>query len=106
MLVEVNVSGELSKSGCTALELPQILADLALQPSLQAVGLMTMPPVSEDASEARFYFDRLFELREAFGGATYLPELSMGMSHDAEQAVAAGATHVRIGSAIFGSRSS
>lgn len=105
VLIEVNVSGEASKSGCTPEEVPKILEAAASQPSIRVTGLMTMPPASEDAREARPYFDCLRELREKWGGPTRLPELSMGMSHDAEEAVAAGATYVRIGSAIFGWRS-
>lgn len=105
VLIEVNLSGEASKSGCAPEDVPKILEAAQGQQFLQVTGLMTMPPASEDAREARPYFDRLHELRESCGGAAQLPELSMGMSHDAEEAVAAGATYVRIGSAIFGSRS-
>ncbi len=105
VLIEVNVSGEPSKSGCTPEQLPQVLDAIAEQSSIHATGLMTMPPAVDDARDARPYFDRLFELREKWGGASRLPEMSMGMSHDAEEAVAAGATYVRIGSAIFGPRS-
>jgi uncharacterized pyridoxal phosphate-containing UPF0001 family protein len=66
---------------------------------------MTVPPHTDDPEGARPFFDQLAALREEHGGPARLPELSMGMTHDLEQAVAAGATWVRIGTAIFGPRS-
>jgi hypothetical protein len=72
--------------------------------ALKLAGLMTVPPQTPDPSGARPYFDALVKLRDQHGGQTRLPELSMGMSFDLEQAVAAGATLVRVGSAIFGER--
>lgn len=104
VLVEVNVSGEESKSGCSPRELQQVLSAVDAQPYLRLCGLMTMPPASKDPGEARPYFDQLTALQEIHGGRGRLPELSMGMSGDAEVAIVAGATHVRIGTAIFGSR--
>ena len=104
-LVEVNVSGEESKSGCTPTELPQVLEAIEAEPSLQLAGLMTMPPFDEDPALTRPHFEHLRGLREEHGGALRLPELSMGMSHDMEVAIAAGSTMVRIGTAIFGERS-
>jgi uncharacterized pyridoxal phosphate-containing UPF0001 family protein len=65
---------------------------------------MTMPPHTDDPAGARRYFDELVELREKHGGAQRLPELSMGMTHDLEHAILAGATLVRVGTAIFGER--
>jgi uncharacterized pyridoxal phosphate-containing UPF0001 family protein len=67
---------------------------------------MTMPPFDEDPEQARPHFEHLLGLRDKNGGPLRLPELSMGMSHDAEVAIAAGSTMVRIGTAIFGERSS
>jgi uncharacterized pyridoxal phosphate-containing UPF0001 family protein len=74
--------------------------------NLRLEGLMTIPPFFEDMDEARPYFRRLRELRDAAVKAGFvLPELSMGMSHDFEAAIGEGATMVRIGTAIFGERS-
>ena len=104
VLIEVSVSGESSKSGCQGDAIGALLEAIDRQPQLEAVGLMTMPPYTEDPTEARPYFDELVRLRDAWGGVRRLPELSMGMSHDLEQAVLAGATMVRVGTAIFGAR--
>ena len=108
ILAEVNVGGEEVKSGCTAETLPQILAAAAECRGVRLRGLMTVPPYTEDPEGARPFFARLRELREAwvprFAGGLDLRELSMGMSHDFEVAVAEGATYVRVGSAIFGGR--
>jgi uncharacterized pyridoxal phosphate-containing UPF0001 family protein len=65
---------------------------------------MTVPPHTDDPAGAAPYFAALVALREALGGAARLPGLSMGMTHDLEVAVAAGATVVRVGSALFGAR--
>jgi len=65
---------------------------------------MCVPPLTEAAEDARPHFERLVRLQREHGGAARLPELSMGMTHDLEQAVAAGATLVRVGTAIFGAR--
>ena len=104
VLVEVNVGGEAQKSGCAPEALPQILNALASAQNLVLRGLMCVPPHTEDPSGARPYFDELVRLRELHGGAQQLPELSMGMTADLEHAVAAGATMVRVGTAIFGAR--
>ncbi len=103
-LVEVNVGGEAQKSGCAIDALGDVLAAVERAPGLRLSGLMTVPPHTEDPAGARPFFDRLVELRDAHGGAARLPELSMGMTHDLEHAVAAGATWVRVGTAIFGER--
>ena len=104
VLVEVNVGGEAQKHGCAPGDLGAVLAAIDAQPALRAVGLMTVPPASDEASAARPFFRQLRELRDAHGGAARLPELSMGMSHDLEEAIAEGATVVRVGTAIFGAR--
>ncbi len=96
--VEVNVSGEASKHGITPELLPGLLAELAAFPNLRVVGLMTLPPPEHDAADAAFA--TLAELARVHA----LPSLSMGMSDDLEEAIAHGATHVRIGTAIFGER--
>jgi pyridoxal phosphate enzyme (YggS family) len=94
-LVEVNLSGEPTKSGVAPEELDALLA---LYP--KARGLMTMPPWAGDPEASRPYFTRLRELAEARG----LPELSMGTSQDYRVAVEEGATYVRVGSTILGDR--
>ncbi len=103
-LVEVNVGGEAQKSGCTPAQLPDVLHALEEAEHLHLAGLMCVPPHTEDPSGARPFFEALVRLRDAHGGAERLPELSMGMTADLEQAVAAGATLVRVGTAIFGER--
>lgn len=104
VLVEVNVGGEAQKSGCRPGDLAAVLQAIAEQPALHAVGLMTVPPHTDDPAGARPFFDELVRLRDAHGGAELLPELSMGMTHDLEHAIHAGATVVRVGTAIFGER--
>jgi hypothetical protein len=91
-LVEVNLSGEETKSGVTPEDLP---AFLGLYPDVR--GLMTMPPFATDPEESRPYFKRLRALAEEHG----LSELSMGTSQDYRVAVEEGATYVRIGSTLF-----
>lgn len=104
VLVEVNVSGEASKGGCAPDALGPVLAAVAAEPGLRAVGLMTIPPETEDPEGARPFFAALRALRDRHGGAAALPELSMGMTHDFPVAIAEGATVVRVGTAIFGAR--
>jgi len=104
VFVEVNVGGEAQKSGCAPDDLAALLDAIEHEPRLLLVGLMTVPPVTEDPHGARPHFDALSRLRDAHGGRERLPELSMGMTHDLEEAIAAGATVVRVGSAIFGER--
>jgi PLP dependent protein len=91
-LVEVNLSGEETKSG---IEPDRLAAFLELYPD--ARGLMTMPPFSEDPEASRPYFARLRELASEHG----LRELSMGTSQDYRVAVEEGATYVRVGSTLF-----
>jgi pyridoxal phosphate enzyme (YggS family) len=104
VLVEVNVGGEAQKSGCAPEALPELLGALAEARNLELAGLMCVPPHTSEPSGARPFFDQLARLREAHGGAARLPELSMGMTSDLEHAVLAGATIVRVGTAIFGER--
>jgi uncharacterized pyridoxal phosphate-containing UPF0001 family protein len=94
-LVEVNLSGEPTKSGVAPDDLPRLLE---LYPG--ARGLMTMPPWSDDPEGSRPYFRRLRELATKHG----LRELSMGTSQDYRVAVEEGATLIRVGSTIFGDR--
>ena len=94
-LVEVNLSGETTKSGVAPEDLD---AFLELYPTVR--GLMTMPPWSDDPEASRPYFARLRELAEKHG----LRELSMGTSQDYRVAAEEGATYVRVGATILGSR--
>ena len=103
-LVQVNVGGEAQKSGCAPGDLAALLRDLAAVEGLRVRGLMTVPPHTDDPAGAQPFFDALRALRDAHGGPEALPTLSMGMTHDLEVAVAAGATLVRVGTAIFGAR--
>ena len=104
VLVEVSIAGEEQKHGVAPQDLSELLASIEALPALSLRGLMCVPPFTEDPAGARPFFDELRRLRELHGGAQRLPELSMGMTHDLEQAVAAGATLVRVGTAIFGAR--
>lgn len=104
VLAQVNVGGEAQKSGCAPEGLPALLDALSATSGISLRGLMTVPPHTDDPAGARPYFDALRALRDAHGGAARLPTLSMGMTHDLEVAVAAGATVVRVGTAIFGAR--
>jgi hypothetical protein len=99
-LLQVNVGGEAQKSGCTPDEVPALVEAVRTLPNITLRGLMTVAPHFDDAEATRPFFAALRELAEAHG----LPELSMGMTHDLEQAVAEGATMLRIGTAIFGPR--
>jgi len=107
VLIEVNLGGEAGKAGADPGDLRAILEESAGLPGVRAEGLMAIPPFSADPGASRPYFARLRELRDAL--ARELPgagfgELSMGMSNDFEQAIEEGATMVRVGTAIFGSR--
>ncbi|MFW5739226.1 MAG: YggS family pyridoxal phosphate-dependent enzyme, partial [Myxococcota bacterium] len=100
VLVEVNVGGEQSKTGVSVTEAPAVVEAVRAQASLRLRGLMTVPPFDLNLAQVSVHFDRLRELAVELG----VKELSMGMSHDFEQAIARGATMVRVGTAIFGRR--
>ena len=103
--VQINVSGEASKSGCAPDEALALCRAVAALPGLQLRGLMAIPEPTDDLQAQRIPFRKLRELREQICAAGLpLDTLSMGMSHDLEAAVAEGATIVRIGTAIFGER--
>jgi pyridoxal phosphate enzyme (YggS family) len=104
VLIEVNVGGEPQKHGCAASEIDEVMAAIRAQEALTLRGLMTVPP-AENLDAARRAFETLSSLRTLHGGAAALPDLSMGMTHDLETAIACGATIVRVGTAIFGPRS-
>jgi len=103
-LVQVNVGGEEQKSGCEPSEAAEIIGAVESAPRLELAGLMTIPPWDLEADETRVWFKALRELRNEHGGTERLPHLSMGMSHDFEEAIDEGATIVRVGTAIFGAR--
>jgi pyridoxal phosphate enzyme (YggS family) len=101
VLIQLDLGGESTKNGAPVSELAEIVATVRDCRHLKLLGLMTLPPYFDDPEQVRPFFKRLRELRDEFvpGG-----ELSMGMSHDFEVAIAEGATFVRIGTAIFGDR--
>lgn len=102
-LVAVNVAGEETKSGAEPGEVPALVERLRSSKHLFLDGLFTVPPAGP-AEAARPHFEALRALRDELGGASELPELSMGMSADLEVAIAEGATWVRVGTDIFGAR--
>lgn len=106
VLIEVRVEEEASKSGAKPEEATALARKLAELAHLELTGLMCIPPFLEDAQKVRPYFRRLRELRDSLAReiGRELPVLSMGMSHDFEVAIEEGATEVRVGTAIFGSR--
>lgn len=105
VLIEVKLSHEESKHGVVPGELPALLDSIAELGSIEAVGLMTVPPWSEDAEIARPYFRELRRLRDASQKAHLaLTQLSMGMTNDFSVAIEEGSTCVRVGTAIFGKR--
>ncbi|KJK19997.1 YggS family pyridoxal phosphate-dependent enzyme [Pseudomonas sp. 2(2015)] len=100
--LQVNVSGEASKSGCTPEELPALASAIAALPRLRLRGLMAIPEPTDDEAAQQAAFARVRELQASL--QLPLDTLSMGMSHDLEAAIAQGATWVRIGTALFGAR--
>jgi PLP dependent protein len=105
ILVEVKLSHEESKHGLAPEELPSLLAAMNELESIVAVGLMTVPPWSEDAEAARPYFRQLRRLRdESVARFPHVTQLSMGMSNDFTVAIEEGSTCVRVGTALFGRR--
>jgi pyridoxal phosphate enzyme (YggS family) len=106
VLLEVNVGDEPQKAGVTPDEAEELLAHAMSCDRLEVRGLMAIPPWGEEPEASRPYFRALRELRDELERrvGVSLPELSMGMSHDYHIAIAEGATMVRVGTAIFGSR--
>jgi pyridoxal phosphate enzyme (YggS family) len=106
VFLQVDQAGEETKGGFSAMELREAMPTLAGLSNLSIIGLMSIPPAADDPEDARRWFRELRalrdDLREAF--PMKLPCLSMGMSGDFEIAVEEGATHVRVGSLIFGKR--
>lgn len=106
VLVEINIGLEPQKAGALPEEAGELLGHVLGCDRLDVRGLMAIPPWADEAEASRPHFKNLRELRDRLqdqSGAP-LPELSMGMSHDFEIAIAEGATMVRVGTAIFGPR--
>lgn len=100
--LQVNISGEATKSGCLPEELPGLASAIQALPGLRLRGLMAIPEPQDDPARQREPFAQLRELQASQN--LPLDTLSMGMSHDLEAAIAEGATWVRIGTALFGAR--
>ena len=108
ILIQVNISGEATKSGTTSEEAINLVRQVSILENLRICGLMTMPPFFDNPDGARPYFSGLRALSKEIESLhinnVSMKELSMGMSGDFEVAIEEGATLVRIGSAIFGGR--
>jgi len=110
VLIQIDLGQEATKSGAAESEAPKIIDAITQSPRLRLTGLMTLPPYFDDPEQTRPFFRRLRELRDelraqgVFGDMS--GELSMGMTQDYEVAIAEGATMVRVGTAIFGTRES
>lgn len=108
ILVEVNVAGEESKFGVSVQEAPSLIEQICCLPGLQVKGLMTIAPYMEDPEENRIVFRNLrklsVDIREKNFDNVTMDILSMGMTGDYEVAIEEGATHVRVGTGIFGER--
>ncbi|WDN89988.1 PLP dependent protein [Desulfosarcina sp. BuS5] len=108
ILIQVNISGELSKSGVEPEKIMDLLKEISRLKNISVKGLMTMPPYFSNPEKARPFFASLRKLREAIKKedipGIFMEELSMGMTGDFEAAIEEGATLVRIGTAIFGKR--
>ncbi len=108
LLIQVDLAGEAAKHGASPAEVPRLFEAAAACRAARVVGLMTLPPAPDTPEDARPWFRRLRDLRDEWLAAgvpaSMLRELSMGMSGDFEVAIQEGATQVRVGTAIFGSR--
>ena len=108
VLVQIDLAGEVTKSGIETAELPALLSTLKECSHLRLIGLMTLPPFFENPDCSRPFFKTVRELRDELRGQGHFGsasgELSMGMSHDFEVAIDEGATMVRVGTALFGER--
>jgi pyridoxal phosphate enzyme (YggS family) len=109
LLIQVDLAGEATKFGVPPADVPQLFDAAVRCRAARVAGVMTLPPIPESSEDARPWFHRLRELRDQWLAAgvpaSMLAELSMGMSGDFEVAIEEGSTMVRIGTAIFGSRS-
>ena len=109
ILLQINISGEKSKLGINPLNLPEEIKKIAKLEGVKVCGLMTIPPFNSNPENSRSYYVRLRELRDTCSNLNIprinLNELSMGMSNDYEVAIEEGATMVRVGTGLFGPRS-
>ncbi len=108
ILIQINISGENSKSGADEKDAINLARDISQLPNISLQGLMGMPPFYNNPEKARPYFVSLFNIREAINNEhipnANLKHLSMGMSGDFRTAIEEGSTMVRVGTAIFGER--
>ena len=106
VLIQINISGEVSKSGVTTDNAKKLASEIVELPNLNLQGLMTLPKATTEFAKQRIPFRNLRELRDNIGAALgiQLPHLSMGMTGDFAAAIIEGSTWIRIGSAIFGPR--
>ena len=108
ILLEINIGQEASKSGFTKEELPQILEQMEKYPGVRVRGLMAIPPICEDSTKNRKFFQEMYNLSVDITAKKYdnvwVDILSMGMSDDYAEAIACGSTMIRVGTAIFGKR--
>jgi len=108
ILLEVNIGGELSKTGAAVGELERMLETAAAEKGVFVKGLMTIPPISDSAVELRQYFDKMYQLFVDISTKKYdnvnMCILSMGMSGDYAEAILSGSNMVRVGTALFGAR--
>jgi pyridoxal phosphate enzyme (YggS family) len=108
LLIQVDLAGEATKFGAPPDQVPRLFQAAAACRAARVVGLMTLPPIPETPEDSRRWFRRLRDLRDEWLAsgvpASMLREMSMGMSGDYEVAIQEGATMVRVGTAIFGSR--
>ena len=109
ILIEVNVAGEASKSGVAPAQAEELIQLAAALPGVNPRGLMAIPPVSCEPGQNRGFFATMYQLfidikGKSYDNKTNIDCLSMGMSGDFEDAIAEGATQVRVGTALFGAR--
>jgi PLP dependent protein len=106
VLIEVHMGGEATKGGAAEADLPALATGVVALPHLELLGLMAIPPYSDDPERVRPYFRKLRELRDTVRSRLELslPVLSMGMSHDFDVAIEEGAAEIRIGTALFRER--
>jgi len=106
VLIQVNIGGEESKAGCAPENLSALLDEVSKFQNLRVEGLMSLPPLRENPEDSRPFHQQLRVLRDSLASNLLpLASLSMGMSRDFEVAIEEGAEFVRVGSAIFGTRS-
>lgn len=109
ILIEVNIGGEASKSGVTPVQAEELIGLAAELPGVNPRGLMAIPPISCESGQNRRFFAAMYQLfidikGKSYDNKTTIDCLSMGMSGDFEDAIAEGATQVRVGTALFGAR--